>query len=198
MPAALFESFDICLAKVMHDLCFSLQETNETPGASDIAARPSVFEARPKSEMKQVLGTTHNRNGFLSEVDTGKPTVSVPAAGTDDNLQQPSQTDQIPGTVLKEAPESVSSPLGCTVCLVVSGLLTHLSHCGKNSCMQCAQILNLMTQHTHKCVAKGRLQQRITSSDLCYKICKKGLWCAENILCDSAAFKGKVSGMAKG
>ncbi|GFR85927.1 hypothetical protein ElyMa_002453400 [Elysia marginata] len=189
VPPELFERFDICFTKVMHNLNFGVEEFNEASQGQSFAASSNaktLTNNEPGSITKGSIKGNQKDNPML-------PVFDVSAEGTDQNSQPP-QTNKAHPDLYKEVSEDPFSSLGCIVCLAVSGLISHLSHDRQPVCIQCTEILNLMTQHARSCVAKGRRKQRITSSDLCYKICKKAGWCSENINCDSAAFKEKVSG----
>ncbi|RUS80195.1 hypothetical protein EGW08_012052 [Elysia chlorotica] len=175
VPAGLFEQFNICLTKLMHDLSFGLQELNDTPNTGNLTSVPT----HAGCNTKHFTNAAHGKRYFTSNT-------------IDSSLSQPADKMNLTPRLYESSSESSASPLSCTVCLLMSSLVTHLSHDRQHTCMQCAQILNLMTQHARDCVAKNRPHQRITSSDLCYKICKKAGWCSENISCDSASFKGKI------
>ncbi|GFO14086.1 mitogen-activated protein kinase kinase kinase 14-like [Plakobranchus ocellatus] len=189
VPPELFKHVNVCLSKAMHDLTFCSQEFSES-----LQLEPDVEEGQP--EVRSTVSGERNKNVPYAASDraassTLTATTKTSSAAQDDmTSMQSAASASLP---IGNSPSSPCSPQGCTVCLVLSGLLTHLSQDrGQRECQQCAQILNLMTQHARDCVAERRPRQRITSSDLCYKICKKAEWSEEKICCAAKNFREKI------
>ncbi|XP_012944504.1 uncharacterized protein LOC101854452 [Aplysia californica] len=169
-----------------------------SPGEQEAADRPPGLLTEEGEEEHSVEHTAMSIDHICDVIGmatSGPPVNVAPEVGDQFNVCLSENLHQLSNLSPREL-DAGSGGMGCCLCIVLSGLLTHMADtecsCRAGQCNQCSQAFHLIMWHAQLCIQANRKKSRISSSDLCYKICKSSDWKWEKLHSNADRLRVKV------